>query len=125
MIDARRLAGPLAAIAAIVTVLSSQPAAALGADDVRSRIAAEYGVTVLKVKPGKYEGAAVYFVTVMNPGGAFNGAFQVNTLVIDAATGKTLPVFRQMPSGQQMNEAPSFEPNRQPADTFRQGRAWR
>ena len=41
------------------------------------------------------QGRSAYAVTIMNRGGAFNEAFQVNTLVIDAETGRPIIQYHQ------------------------------
>ncbi|MHA1108632.1 MAG: hypothetical protein ACTSQV_05885, partial [Alphaproteobacteria bacterium] len=125
MTDLRSIAAPLAAVLALSVALPPAPATALTPDEVRQRVAAEYGVRVLKVKPATLDGRAVFRVTVINPGGDFNTAFQVNIIAFDAATGEAVSAFRHLPSGRRDNQAPSLVPNRQPADAFRRGRAWR
>jgi len=80
--------------------LGASPAgAALSADEVKRQVETRYGVTVLRVKPVTENGRSAYAVTIMNPGGAFNEAFQVNTLVIDADTGQPVIQYRQGPGG--------------------------
>ena len=44
--------------------------------------------------PSRYDGRAVFLVTVMNPGGDFNEAFQVTTLAVDVETGKLVSGYR-------------------------------
>lgn len=91
------------AVAALL-LLSSWLAAAsaaepLTADKVSAEIAERYHVTVLRVTPKKVDDRAAFDVVVMNPGGDDNGAFQVSTLVVDAATGALLPQFAHRPAG--------------------------
>ncbi len=124
-VNARRIIAPIGLALAIMIALPAAPAAALTADEVRQRISTEFGVRVLKVRPGRLDGRSVFLVTVMNPGGDFNEAFQVTVLAVDAVTGKLVPAFRHLASGLRVNQAPSRETNRQPADTFRRGRSWR
>ncbi len=124
-IDVGRIIAPTGLARAIMAALPAAPAAALTADEVRQRVSTDFGVRVLKVRPGRFDGRSVFLVTVMNPGGDFNEAFQVTVLAVDAATGKMVSAFRHLPSGLRVNQAPSREPNRQPADTFRRGRSWR
>lgn len=81
------VAGPVAAQA-----LMSESAA-------RAALEREYGVEVLRVEPGEQDGVPVFVMRVMNPGGNFNEAFQVNTLVMDRQTGRLVPQFRHGPSG--------------------------
>ncbi len=75
------------------------PAAAVTGDAAAKQIAAEFDVTVLRVESGSIDGIPVWLVTVMNRGGEFNSAFQVNTLAVDKATGRLVPSFRHRPSG--------------------------
>ena len=79
---------------------------------------------VLRISPGTADGRNVFVVTVMNPPGDFNEAFQVNTLVVDAETGRLVPQFRHLPSGQSFSGAARNVPNRQSPDASR-GRTWR
>ncbi len=62
------------------------------------KIERDFGVEVLKVGPAKNIGPNVLAVTVMNPSGDFNEAFQVNTLAVDAMTGKLVRL--EIPTGQ-------------------------
>ena len=94
-----------------VLVMPPPAGAAMGADQVRAKIIQAFGVEVLRVRPAQADGRRVYVVTIMNPGGDFNTAFQVNTLLVDADTGKLVSGFRHRPSGYDANQAPSFIPN--------------
>jgi hypothetical protein len=58
-----------------------------------------YDVDVLRARPGQIDGRAVWLLTVMNKGGDFNTAYQVNTLAVDQETGKLVPAFRHGASG--------------------------
>lgn len=99
--------------------------AAMSEQQLRERITTTYGVKVLRMRRGEIDGASVFFVTVMNPKGDFNEAFQVNTLAIDSDTGMLVSGFRNRPSGISNSAAPRNAPNRQPTDALRQGRSWR
>ncbi len=103
-------------LAPVVAALAMWPAAvsqaAMSEDQVRTVIERDYGVQVLRVSPGTADGRNVFMVTVMNPSGDFNEAFQVNTLVVDAETGRLVPQFRHLPSGQSFSGALSHVPNR-------------
>lgn len=68
-------------------------------DKVAQEIAERYGVEVLRVSPLEIDGKQAYAVVVMNPGGNFNEAYQVNTLIVDPATGALVPQFRHHPAG--------------------------
>ena len=78
-------------------------------DAAAARIAEVYGVEVLRVQEVTVDGRAAYAITVMNPGGNSNAAFQVNTLLADAATGNLLPVFRHRPAGYDPPGAATYE----------------
>lgn len=67
--------------------------------EVRSKLQKDWGVQVLRVQADEQDGAPVFVVRVMNPGGNFNEAFQVNVLVVDRRTGELVPQFRHGPSG--------------------------
>ena len=112
------------AVAAVAIWPAAVSRAAMSEDQVRTAIERDYGVRVLRIGPGTADGRKVFVVTVMNPPGDFNEAFQVNTLVVDAETGRLVPQFRHLPSGQSFSGAPSHVPNRQSPDASR-GRTWR
>ncbi len=86
---------------AALASVASPAAAAMSADQVKRQVETRYGVTVLRIKPVTEQGRSAYAVTIMNPGGAFDEAFQVNTLVIDAKTGRPIIQYRQGPRGLQ------------------------
>ncbi len=116
------------AIAAIIVAGLAMPAPAFSAttaDQAGKWVAKSFGVQVLKVRPSKIDGRQVFLVTVMNPKGDFNEAFQVTTVVVDAATGKLVSGFRHRSSGHDSNQAPSYTPNRQESQSLRQGFTWR
>ena len=116
-------------IAAVVVgggILFAAPAgAAMSADEVASAIAEAYGVTVLRVVAMEEDGRSVFRVTIMNPGGDFDEAFQVNTLLVDAETGKLVSAVRHRTSGYDASQAASFEPNRHAPDSLSWGFIWR
>ena len=104
---------------AVVGVLGAQilfaptPAAAqVTAKQVSTAIAAEFGVRVLKIRKSRLDGAPVFLVTVMNPGGDFNEAFQITTMAVDVKTGKLVSGFRHRSSGLRGNQAPSYQTDR-------------
>lgn len=89
-------------LAAGIILSSAGPAAAqtlMTESEARAALEEEYGVQVLRVEPGEQDGVPVFVVRVMNPGGNFNEAFQVNTLVINRQTGELVRQFRHGPSG--------------------------
>ncbi len=108
----RRLA--LAASVAILAALAAAPTARAqavkSADEVSAAVAKAFGVEVLRVRSIETDGGPAYAVTVMNPGGNFDGAFQVSTLVVDARTGDLVPQFRHKSAGYDLPGAPSNVP---------------
>ena len=115
----------LAAVVASAAILPAAPAlAAMSADQVAAAIAEAYGVGVLKVVAAEHEGRTVYRVTIMNPGGDFDEAFQVNTLLVDADTGKLVSGFRHRASGYEPSQAAAFDVNRHAPDTLSWGFVW-
>ncbi len=115
----------LAAVVVGGGILFAAPAgAAMSADEVASAIAEAYGVTVLRVVAMEEDGRSVFRVTIMNPGGDFDEAFQVNTLLVDAETGKLVSAVRHRTSGYDASQAASFEPNRHAPDTLSWGFIW-
>jgi hypothetical protein len=93
--------------------------------EISKAVAEAYGVTVLRVVPSKDDGRRVYLVTVMNPGGDFNEAFQVNTIVVDAESGDKVSQFRHSESGHTLPGASTYSTDRQTPDTARKGFTWR
>tara|TARA_B100001758_G_C18212383_1_gene505816 strand:+ start:354 stop:668 length:315 start_codon:yes stop_codon:yes gene_type:complete len=91
---------------------------------IQANIEKEYDAKVLKMFIGKDQGKPVYFVRVMFNGGNYNTAFQVNTIVIDAISGKRLPQFRHGSSGRQLSGAMKNNPNKQTPGALR-GHVWR
>jgi hypothetical protein len=65
----------------------------------RQMIEEAYPVQVLKVTDGEVDGQAAWLLTVMNDGGNYNEAFQVNTLAVSKADGKLLSSFTHGASG--------------------------
>ena len=112
--DLGRLLVPLAVAGALATapLLVPHAAAAETAQQVAKKIAAEFGVRVLKVRESRLDGAPVFLVTVMNPGGDFDEAFQITTLAVDVKTGKLVSGYRHLSSGLRGNQAPSYQTGR-------------
>jgi hypothetical protein len=84
----------LAAFAA-VELAAFAAGAAMTADQIRQQVERESGGKVIKIEPRKYGALEAFAVTVMNPGGNDNGAFQVYTVIVNAETGTTVPEHRQ------------------------------
>ena len=112
----------------IASILLFTVAANASADmskrEIQAEIENKYDARVLKMFIGKDLGRPVYFVRVMFKGGNYNTAFQVNTLVVDAKTGKPLPQFRHGASGQQLPGTLDNRPNKQAPAALR-GHVWR
>lgn len=72
------------------------PQPELAEDEIRAMVRDSLGVEILRVEVVEHEGAPAYAITVMNPGGDRNDAFQVATLLFDGATGALL---EQQPTG--------------------------
>jgi len=70
---------------------------ALGEDEVRALLGERFGVEVLRIEAVASERGPAYAVTVMNPPGNDDGAFLVETLVVDGATGDVLGQVPQEP----------------------------
>ena len=86
-------------MAGVVSGFTAAAQAQVGKDQAAATIAREFDVKVLRVRPGEIDGSPVWFVTVMEPGGNFNTAFQVSTLAVDQVSGALVPEFRQGPNG--------------------------
>ena len=96
---ATRLAA-LGAVFAVASVLFAGSAgAAMSEAEVTRMIEQTYGVEVLRVRADRLGDDPVWMVTVMNPPGTFNEAFQVNTLAVNQETGALIPNFRHGPNG--------------------------
>ena len=90
----------------LASALGAVPAGAAMSEAEASRMIAEtYGVQVLRVRAERRGEDWVWLVTVMNPPGDFNEAFQVNTLAVDQETGALIPAFRHRPSGYDLSGA--------------------
>lgn len=103
MTGARRLVG--VAVAVGLALGLAAPAVAQGQltpDEAARRLAERFGVEVLDVVEARQQGSLVYIVTVMNPGGNYNGAFRVTRLMVDAATGELVPQVGQGAAGYQI-----------------------
>ena len=112
-----RRATAITALALFVAFAAVAPeAAAITEAEVRERIAATYGVRVLKIRPDEIDGRAVYLVTVMRPGGNANDAFLVATLAVDRATGALVPTFDRRAGGVESSAAPAGLSAPQPLD---------
>jgi hypothetical protein len=102
-----RLVAGAVVVAAISVAVASSARAEMSADEIRSKVTADYGVTALKVTPVEGASGGRYAVTVMAPGGDRNDAYQVNTIVLDAGTGKPVIQYGHA-GGQQQSAAPAI-----------------
>ena len=112
----------LAGFALLAFVQSVEAAMTKG--QVKAATEKTYDVRVLKINPDKKDGKDVFIVKVMYNGGNWNTAFQVNTIVIDANTGKRVSQFRHQSSGRSLSGNYDAMPNRQPPDALRR-HIWR
>lgn len=80
------------------------------AQKLTQQIAQRYGVQVLHADRELIGGKPVYRMVVMNPGGDFNEAYAVHTLVVDASTGTLVSQFEHMPSGYELASPPDRMP---------------
>ena len=94
----RRLAAA-AVFGAILAAGAAPGLAAMSADQVKRQVELAFGVRVLKMRPMQDAGQAAFAVVIMNHGGDFNEAWQVNTIVVDAESGKLIRQFRHRASG--------------------------
>ena len=89
-----------AALAGAVLLFAGSAAQAqVSESEARQMIEGSYPVQVLKATEGEVDGQAVWLLTVMNDGGDFNEAFQVNTLAVSKADGTLVPSFSHGSSG--------------------------
>lgn len=91
-----------------------KPAASAAIDRTAQKliqqIAQRYGVQVLHADRELVGGEPVYRMVVMNPGGDFNEAFAVHTLMVDASTGALISQFEHLPSGYELASPPDRTP---------------
>ena len=87
--------GMAAVLAAGVGLAAFAGMAAMTADQVRQQVEQESGGKVIKVEPRKFGSLDAFAVTVMNPGGNDNAAFQVYTVIVNAENGTPIPEQRQ------------------------------
>ncbi|SMF23935.1 hypothetical protein SAMN06265365_108126 [Tistlia consotensis] len=78
---------------------AATPAAAIDEKAAARLVAEQFGVQVLKVRPGTVDGRAVWLVTGMNPGGNSNSAFVVSTVAVDVESGRPLRSFQPVETG--------------------------
>lgn len=118
------LAGVVAAPALAQTTAQTT---AKSSDEIKQIIEKTYNVQVLRVTETALEdGTPAYRVAAMMPGNAGNASFLVNSLTVDAATGKPVAPFRHGASGYTLPEGGSHEPNRSTANpAVARGHTWR
>jgi hypothetical protein len=107
-------------LAGLVLSATPRPSWALMSEaKVRAAVENDYDVKVIKITPGKDGERVVFFVRIMYNGGNFNTAFQINTIVIDAESGKRIPQFRHGSSGRKLPGTYDSIPNRQLTEGLR------
>lgn len=93
-------------VAAALGLAGAPPAFALQSPEaVKQQIEKAYPVQVLEIFEIKSDSQPAYAVVVMNSGGNYNEAFQVNTLIVDAETGQLIRQFRHHASGYEVPES--------------------
>ncbi len=116
----------VATIALAAGLFAPQASAAMSQDEVRSALESQYPVKVLKITEDTENDKPVYRVTMMFEGGNFNSAFQVNTIVVDAETGKPLIQYENnLGARRQAAGARTFETNRNESGSALRGHVWR
>ncbi len=94
----------LAGMVAAALLIFGPHAWAISKAEAKAKIEKMFRVEVLKIREIISNGRPAYAVTVMNPGGDFNEAFQVNTIVIDRETGQLVPQFRHRGAGYSLSD---------------------
>lgn len=85
----------MAATALTAVGIAALPsAAAMTADQIKKQVESVSGGKVLKIEPREVGTLKAYAVTIMNPGGNTNSAFQVYTVIVDAENGTIVPEHR-------------------------------
>lgn len=102
---------PLPFLVAGLAALLALPAMALTPEEVGRKVAEQWQVELVRVRPVTVEGQDGLAVTVMKPGGSFNGALGVATILVDPASGALMPQFRHGASGYSL---PATLPGPQP-----------
>ena len=87
------------ALCLAIAGLSTPALSAVSQSEAAKMVAQAFDVEVLRARAGQVDSRSVWLITVMNKGGDFNTAFQVNILAVDQATGKLVPAFRHRSSG--------------------------
>ena len=106
-----RLAALGAALVVILALGTGPAGAAMTEAEVTRMIEETYGVQVLRVRAERLDEDWVWLVTVMNPPGDFNEAFQVNTLAVDRASGNLISQYRYTGTGHVLSGADSRSPS--------------
>ncbi len=111
--------------AAVVALYADAALAAMSPEDISKKLAQQYGVKVLRVVPGEFDGKKVFKVTVMGAPGDSNNAFEVATLAVDPDTGALILAFRHTKSGYELSGAEATNTNRNSWGVPESGRTWR
>lgn len=88
-----------ATLIALAFAGSSSANAQSSQEQIIDNLESVYGVEVLRIKETTNHGTPSYEVTMMNPPGDYNEAFQVNTIVVDRENGQPVPQFREGTNG--------------------------
>ncbi len=116
-----------AAVLGAVNLALLGQAGAVTQEEAERKVAEDFGVDVLTkhTRAGEIDGRDVWFLTVMNPGGTSNDAFQVNTLAVDQETGELVPAFRHRASGYDLPGATSLDDQTDVRPDMSGSRPWR
>ena len=92
---------------------------------VRQNLEEAYPVRVLNIEEGEIGGVSAWVVTMMNEGGDFNSAFQVNTVAVNRQTGELIPSFRHGASGYDLPPGSAASPRSEIHPNQMQSGPWR
>ncbi|GBD41375.1 hypothetical protein HRbin39_00756 [bacterium HR39] len=105
----------------VVGLLAAGAVAALTPEQAAERVAERYGVEVLRVRELRIDHRRIYALTVVQPGGDRNGAFQIGELWVDSETGEPVPRLLHRAEGY---ELPPPRVSGIPEPTARELREW-
>jgi hypothetical protein len=105
----RRIAFSLA-VALVLGLPTATAAQVKSPAELTAELEQSRGVKVLKLQETRVDSRTAYIVSVMNPDGDSNAAFQVERILIDAETGKPIQTYRHGPTGWSEPAGPDFTP---------------
>ena len=105
---------PTAVALALAVVLAAFPGPAAAEvkspADLTAELEKSRGVKVLKLQETRVDGRVAYIVSVMNPSGDSNAAFQVERILVDAETGAPILTYRHGATGWSEDAGPDYTP---------------